>query len=153
MRQWMILLALASGGLQAAPLDQLAWLSGCWTLDKSEAGSVEQWTEPAGGSMMGMSRTIKGGKVANYEFMRITTANDDALIFHAQPSGQDATSFTATTLSATEVVFESPGHDFPQRVSYRYQAPASLHATVDGTHNGKSRRIDFPMTRAACPGR
>ena len=152
MRQWMILLALASGGLQAAPLDQLAWLSGCWTLDKSEAGSVEQWTEPAGGSMMGMSRTIKGGKVANYEFMRITTANDDALIFHAQPSGQDATSFTATTLSATEVVFENLGHDFPQRVIYRFEAPSRLRASIEGTIKGAVKRIDFPMTRAACGG-
>lgn len=153
MKKLTLILALASAGAQAAPLDQLAWLGGCWTLDKGEPGSVEQWTAQAGGSMMGMSRTIKGGKVANYEFMRITTANDDALIFHAQPSGQDATSFTATTLTATEVVFENAGHDFPQRISYRYKAPAALHATVDGTHNGKAMRIDFPMTRADCAGR
>lgn len=154
MRTWMVslALALASAGAQSAPLDQLAWLSGCWTLDNGEPGSVEQWTAAAGASMMGMSRTVKGGKVANYEFMRITTANDDTLIFHAQPSGQDATSFTATRLTATEVVFENAGHDFPQRVTYRHQPPAALHATVDGTHNGKSMRIDFPMTRAACPG-
>ncbi|WP_432380027.1 DUF6265 family protein [Duganella sp. P38] len=152
MHKILMLLALASAGAHAAPLDQLAWLSGCWTLDKGEPGSVEQWTAQVDGSMMGMSRTVKGGKVANYEFMRITTANDDAVIFHAQPSGQEAASFTATTLTATEVVFESAGHDFPQRVSYRHRPPAALHAAVEGTHQGKTMRIDFPMTRAACPG-
>jgi hypothetical protein len=153
MRKLLLLLTFTAGTASAAPLDQLAWLSGCWTLDRGEPGSVEQWTTQAADSMMGMSRTIKGGKVANYEFMRITTANDGAVIFHAQPSGQDGASFTATTLTATDVVFENSGHDFPQRVSYRYKAPASLHAAVEGTHQGKPMRIDFPMTRAACPGR
>jgi hypothetical protein len=145
-------LTLASAGAQAAPLDQLAWLSGCWSADDGESGSVEQWTAQAGTSMMGMSRTIKGGKVANYEFMRITTAPDNAVIFHAQPSGQDGVSFTATTLTSTEVVFENTGNDFPQRVIYRYKAPATLNAAIEGTHQGTSKRIEFPMTRAACPG-
>ncbi|MRW89491.1 hypothetical protein GJ699_05795 [Duganella sp. FT80W] len=144
------LLATLSAG--AAPLDQLAWLSGCWTADGGEPGSGEQWTTTAGGAMMGMSRTIKGGKVANYEFMRITSANDDAVIFHAQPSGQEGASFTAIALSATEVVFENQGHDFPQKVIYRYQPPNQLRAAIEGSYNGKARRIEFPMTRAACAG-
>jgi hypothetical protein len=145
------ILLLAAANAQAAPLDQLAWLAGCWNADGAEAGSVEQWTAPAGDSMMGMSRTIKGGKVANYEFMRITSANDGAVIFHAQPSGQDGASFTATTLDASQVVFENLGHDFPQKVSYRYKPPSALQASIEGTHHGKPHRIEFPMTRAACP--
>ncbi|NYE61303.1 hypothetical protein FHW58_002510 [Duganella sp. 1224] len=153
MRRTLLLLAgLAAGGASAAPLDQLAWLAGCWSADGGEPGSVEQWTAQAGDSMMGMSRTLKGGKVANYEFMRITTANDGAVIFHAQPSGQAGDSFTATTLTATEVVFENAGHDFPQRVIYRYEAPSRLRAAIEGTIKGTPKRIDFPMTRAACPG-
>jgi hypothetical protein len=153
MRKTLALLAFATAGAQAAPLDQLAWLSGCWSADGGEPGSVEQWTTQAGDSMMGMSRTVKGGKVANYEFMRITTANDGAVIFHALPSGGDGASFTATTLKASEVVFENPGNDFPQRVIYRHKPPSALHATIEGTVNGAATRIDFPMTRAACPGR
>ncbi|EEF21913.1 conserved hypothetical protein [Ricinus communis] len=84
--------------------------------------------------------------------MRITTANDGAVLFHAQPSGQDGDTFTATRLTATEVVFENAGHDFPQRVIYRYDAPSRLRAAIEGTVNGAPKRIDFPMTRAACPG-
>jgi hypothetical protein len=147
-----VTMAMAMVGAQAAPLDQLAWLSGCWSADGGEPGSGEQWTVQAGDSMMGMSRTLKGGKVANYEFMRITTANDGAVIFHAQPSGQAGDSFTASTLTATEVVFENPGHDFPQRVIYRFEAPSRLRAAIEGTLQGKTKRIDFPMTRAVCPG-
>ncbi|MYM73130.1 hypothetical protein GTP56_13120 [Duganella sp. FT134W] len=152
MRNVLLSLMLVSAGVHAAPIDQLLWLAGCWSADGGEPGSVEQWTAPAGDSMMGMSRTLKGGKVANYEFMRITTANDGAVIFHAQPSGQDGASFTATTLTATEVVFENLGHDFPQRVIYRFEAPSRLRASIEGTIKGAVKRIDFPMTRAACGG-
>lgn len=151
MRHALAVLMFAAASAHGAPLDQLAWLAGCWNADGAEAGSQEQWTTAAGDSMMGMSRTIKGGKVANYEFMRITTANDGAVIFHAQPSGQDGASFTATALNANEVVFENQGHDFPQKVIYRFQPPATLRASIEGTHNGKPRKIDFPMSRAACP--
>ena len=150
MRNVLLSLLLVSAGAHAAPIDQLAWLTGCWTADGGEAGSIEQWTAAAGDSMMGLSRTVKGGKVANYEFMRITTANDGAVIFHAQPSGQDGASFTAITLTATEVVFENLGHDFPQRVIYRYETPAKLRASIEGTIKGANKHIDFPMTRAAC---
>jgi hypothetical protein len=150
MRKVLTCLVFAAAGAEAAPIDQLAWLSGCWSADGGEAGSLEQWTSKAGDSMMGMSRTIKGGKVANYEFMRITTANDGALIFNAQPSGQDGASFTAIKLTDTEVVFENSGQDFPQRVIYRYEAPATLRASIEGTIKGVIKHIDFPMTRAPC---
>ncbi len=71
MRKTLMMLAacvtMAMAGAQAAPLDQLAWLAGCWSADGGEPGSGEQWT-------------------------------------------------------------------------------------VQGTVQGKAKRIDFPMTRAACPG-
>ena len=137
----------------AAPVDQLAWLTGCWSADDGEAGSGEQWTSLAGGGMLGMSRTIKGGKLKTYEFMRIATTDDGAgAVFHAQPAGQAGESFTAIKLDASEVVFENLKHDFPQRVIYRFEAPAKLRAAIEGTRNGAVKRIEFPMTRTACAG-
>lgn len=136
----------------SAPLDQLAWLAGCWSAVGDEAGSGEQWTSPAGGAMLGMSRTIKNGALKTYEFMRIGGAGDGKATFYAQPAGQPAASFSAIKLDATEVVFENLQHDFPQRVIYRYEAPAKLHAAIEGTRNGAVKRIEFPLVRAACAG-
>ena len=36
-----------------ADVADLQWLAGCWSQDGREAGSVEQWTAPAGGTMLG----------------------------------------------------------------------------------------------------
>ena len=65
----LVLAALASAAAvaSAAPgdLDRLGWLAGCWESVSSavaEPGSVEQWMPIAGGTMLGMSRTVRNGQ-------------------------------------------------------------------------------------------
>eukprot|EP01137_Pigoraptor_chileana_P028801 Opistho-2@13146 len=77
-------------------LDRLAWLAGCWARDvsaRAEAGSGEQWMAPVGGSMLGVSRTIRGGKTVEHEFMQLRVGADGVLAFTAKPSGQAEASF------------------------------------------------------------
>ena len=134
---------------QEASVDQLSWLAGCWTTENAEAGSGEQWMPAAGGALLGMSRTVRGGKMAGYEFMRIAPA-DGKLVFHAQPAGKPADSFAAIKFTSNEVVFENLQHEFPQRVIYRLEAPDKLKASIEGTRNGALRVIPYPMTRVSC---
>ena len=143
---------MAMHAARAQGLEQLSWLTGCWADNAGEPGTGEQWSTLAGGTLMGMGRTVKGGKLATYEFMRIADSGDGKAVFHAQPAGKPPASFTAITLNATEVVFENLQHDFPQRVIYRYEAPATLRASIEGQRNGALKRIEFPMVRAACAG-
>ena len=52
-------------------VDKLAWLAGCWNVDGAEPGSGEQWSTAAGGTLLGTSRTVKGGKTTAFEFVQI----------------------------------------------------------------------------------
>ena len=45
--------------------------------------------------------------------------------------------------SANEVVFENPQHDFPQRIIYTLKDGGRLTAAIEGTKNGKTRRVDL----------
>lgn len=135
----------------ASPFEPIAWLAGCWRADAGEPGSIEQWMPPAGGSMLGMGRTVRGGRTAEFEFMRIV-AEDGTLVFVAQPSGRPPTRFPAARVGAAEAVFEQPGHDFPQRVIYARDGADRLRARIEGTRGGQLRGIDFPMTRTPCDG-
>jgi Domain of unknown function (DUF6265) len=128
----------------------LAWLSGCWRADGAEAGSGEQWTPLAGGSMLGVSRTVQQGKTVAFEFMRIATEADGTIALHAQPSGKPATKFSVVSLSETQVIFENLHHDFPQRVIYEFHPPSNLKASIEGVHKSGHRRMEFPMVRANC---
>lgn len=136
---------------QADPFAPVSWMAGCWNPQGREAGSTEQWMAPAGGAMLGMARTVKGGRVAEFEFMQLRADAEGRLRFIAQPQGRPPTEFRLARQGEAEAVFENPGHDFPQRVIYRRVAPDRLLARIEGEVGGKARGIDFPMQRSPCP--
>jgi hypothetical protein len=144
------LLLVASVGADptAAGVRRLAWLRGCWEARAGDRVVEEQWMLPRAGSMVGMSRTVRGEALAEYELV-VIRERADRLVYEAHPSGQPAAEFLSTSLSDSEVVFENREHDFPQRIGYRRRG-SSLVAWVEGTRDGKARRIEFPYRRAAC---
>jgi len=131
-------------------IDRLAWLSGCWSTDGREPGSGEQWTKPAAGTLLGVSRTVRNGRTVAYEFMRIEETESGSLILVATPSGQDTNTFELADIAEHEVTFADPAHDFPQRVIYRLLGPDRLLGRIEGDFNGQFRAVDFPMTRERC---
>jgi hypothetical protein len=133
-----------------APLEQLAWLAGCWNSEHGEPGSGEHWMPLVGNTLLGISRTIRGGNTVAYEFMRVANAPDGTLAFFAQPSGKAPASFPLLTLTATKVIFENLEHEFPQRVIYRLESPAKLFASIEGKSNGVNKSIEYPMVRVSC---
>jgi hypothetical protein len=147
-------LPLAQAQAQTDPLASLAWMAGCWTEQGRDAGSIEQWMPPAGGLMLGMARTLKGGRVVDYEFMQIRTGTDGKPVYVAQPQGRPPTEFKLVRQAGpkdAEAVFENPAHGFPQRVIYRLAAPDRLAARIEGTLSGKDLGVDFTLQRATCP--
>jgi hypothetical protein len=136
---------------QPHDLQRLQWLAGCWASATAEPGSGEVWMAPAGGSMLGVSRTVKGGRTVAHEFMQIRPLADGVLAFIAEPSGQRRTEFRVKSFTDNEVVFENLAHDFPHRVAYRLEAPDTLRARIEGQRNGQPRTIEFPMRRTSCP--
>lgn len=134
------------------PISRLAWLAGCWRRETPARVVEEQWMAPAGGLMLGVSRTVSPGdqRLIEYEVMRIEE-KDGGLVFTARPSGQSEASFPSVELGDSLVVFENLAHDFPQRVAYRRAHDGSLRAWIEGTVDGKPRQVEFPYGRAACP--
>jgi hypothetical protein len=109
------------------------------------------WTPPEGGTPIGLSRSVANGRTAEYEILLIRSGAG-GLEYVAKPSGQAETIFTATRVSATEVIFENPAHDFPKRVMYKRDGD-TLVAAIDGPMNGQTRRIEFPYAKADCAAR
>ena len=135
----------------AATTADVAFLAGCWRSEKGGRVVEEHWLAPAGGTLMGVGRTVSAGKTTEHEFLQIRDLAD-GLTYIAKPSGQPEASFRATSKSAGEIVFENPAHDFPQKITYRLTGD-TLMARTEGTMNGRTRAIDFVYTRASCtPG-
>jgi hypothetical protein len=128
-------------------LDALAWLAGSWA-GVVDGGRVEEhWTVPAGGSMLGMNRTVVGGSTIFHEYLRIEVG-DEGIVYLASPRGQHPpTAFALAALREREVAFENPEHDFPRRIEY-WRDGESLHARIEGTQDGEARSSEWTMLRA-----
>ena len=135
----------------AAPrVEDLAWLAGCWAVEGGEPGSEEVWLAPAGGTLLGVSRTVRGGKTVAHELLQIRERAPGELVFIALPSGQPEATFRLVSTDPRALVFENPDHDFPQRVLYRLEGEGTLHARVEGTEDGQVKGFDFPLRRRPC---
>jgi hypothetical protein len=139
----------SSAGAQTASITDVAWLQGCWELRDGDRVVEERWMLPRAGSMLGVGRTTRGGKLNEYEFV-LLTERDGRLAYEAHPSGQATATFMSKPISGREVVFEDPAHDFPQRVGYKSTGPGQLLAWVEGTAGGKARRIEFAYRLVNC---
>ena len=146
-----VLIAAVLSAQTHARIESVAWLQGCWPLVSPQRTVEEQWMAPRAGTMLGMGRTIRDGKLLEYESVIIREENG-RLAYEAHPSGQSPATFTSTTISPTAVVFENPQHDFPQKVGYNLDASGgALLGWIEGTVGGTSRRVEFPYLKAQCP--
>lgn len=124
-------------------LADLSWISGDWQTAPGGRRQIEEhWTTAAGGSMMGMSRTVAGDKTVEFEYLRIEQ-REDGIYYVAHPKARcPGTDFKLTRASATEAVFENPQHDFPKRIIYR-KTDDGLTASIDGGEGSKSVSFVF----------
>jgi Domain of unknown function (DUF6265) len=133
------------GAEPSAPVNEPSWLSGSWKLEANGKLIEEHWTTPVGGAMLGMSRTVKNGKMVEFEFLRIEQ-RDGGLVYVAQPQGAPPTEFKLTSSSESEVVFSNLQHDFPQRIRYRRNQDGSVTARIEDESGKKG--MDFNYVRA-----
>lgn len=132
-------------------LESLAWLAGCWSNPRGEAGSGEYWQPPAGGTMLGLGRLVRGGRTVEYEFLRLHVDPEGRVVYTATPSGQAETSFVASAIGVGGATFENPAHDFPQRIVYIRDAAAGMTVRIEGPRQGRPHAVEFRFERAACP--
>ncbi|HEX9638050.1 MAG TPA: DUF6265 family protein [Acidobacteriota bacterium] len=130
----------------AASLERIAWLAGVWHGDLGAARMEEHWIPAEGQLMLGVSRTLAGGRTAAFEFLRIEAREDD-IFYIAQPGGRPPTEFKATRLLDREVVFENPAHDHPKIIRYRLDPGGALIVQIEGDECGEHLVQNFQFRR------
>jgi len=129
-------------------LQDLGWLAGDWQLTAGGQCIEETWTAPSNNLLVGMSRTVVGGRTTSFEFVRIE-ARADGIFYVAQPGGKPPVDFKLASDTASELVFVNPGHaDHLKRVVYKTQGAGRLSARVEGEDGGKAFAVDYPYRRA-----
>jgi hypothetical protein len=136
---------------QGFKIEDLAWISGDWETVPGRMQIDEHWTKVAGNSLIGMSRTIAGGKTVFYEYLRIEARGAD-IYYVAHPKARTpGTDFKLARLTEQEAVFENLAHDFPKRIIYRKNGDGTLTARIEGDGTEKEKPQDFqyrPISKA-----
>ena len=125
------------------------WIVGTWEM-KSETGSIfESWTKLEDGHYEGTGYKLVKGEKRIRERIQLMMQNDVYYYIPSVPDQNDGKpiSFTCILMTETEMVFENPQHDFPQRISYRLINETSLLAEISGSFRGKQVTEQFPLTR------
>src|SRR5262249_29619264 len=132
----------------AISISDLAWMSGSWMSGSGQTAGgraqvEEHWTRPAGGSMIGMNRTVVNEKTVEFEFLRVEQRGNE-IFYVASPNGRcPATDFKLTRLSGQQAIFENPEHDFPQRIIYQKLSDGPLKASIDGGEGTKAKSFTY----------
>lgn len=122
------------------PLEPIGWLAGSWVGEEAGRTTEEHWTQPSGGIMVGMNRTVARGRTESFEHLRIE-ARDDGVVYVASPGGGAATEFRARALpreGEDRIVFENPEHDYPQRIEY-WTYEGELHVRIQGERGARAK--------------
>ena len=143
-----LLLPGSSSAQNRAIADQ-QWLVGCWERARPTGRMVESWSAPVDGIMAGMSTSVRDTTRRVLERLRLFYRGD-TLVYEASPARQPMNEFRSTKISAEELIFEDPEHDFPQKITYRRIGADSLFARVEGDRNGRQQPIDYAFKRVAC---
>jgi len=146
MKKMLFVIALflaASAGAAELP----SWMAGAWTTTLDGAQVEERWTDARGNLMIGMNRTVYPNGKTSFEFLRIEL-RDGKPVYLAMPGGRSpATAFPMKSQTASRIVFENLGHDFPQRVLY-WRDGEKLCGRVEGTMDGKAAGEEWCWARA-----
>lgn len=109
----------------------------------------EVWLPPAGGALIGVSRSVAGDSLLGHEIMSIRLG-PHGLVFEATPSGQLPAAFLAAQHSDSAVTFENLTHDFPQVIRYARRGADSLLAVISGSVHERQRVITYEYERVRC---
>lgn len=133
-----------------ARLEKAAWLLSTWRQPGAEGMLWEIWQKESDTIYTGIGLLVNAnGDTLFSEKLRLAD-RQDTLWYLPTVSNQNAgkeVAFKEIALSDTEIVFENPLHDFPQRIVYRKAGADSLQASIEGVQDGKPRKEAFSFKR------
>ena len=131
-------------------LPAIQHLAGLWKMGSDTKSFYEQWHWVSSEEIAGKSYKLKEKDTIVFENTRIKNqAGQISYLSRVKnQNGGKEIPFKLLTSANQTLVFENPTHDFPQRIIYEFISADSLHAWIEGIHNGKKEREDYFYSRS-----
>ena len=138
------LTSVLSAANQDAELEKLSFLEGCWKGEMGGQVVYESWGNQDGNLMLGVSKTISGGKIEAFEFLSIVV-KDAKIRYMPYVNGVNRVSFPLIVASATDAKFANPEHDFPKSIQYKRKG-----SNLSVALSGDGQMIEYELKFISC---
>jgi Domain of unknown function (DUF6265) len=134
---------------QETNIKKAEWLLGRWENKMPEGTLSEIWRKVNNTEFHGESYFVIGKDTVFAESVVLDDKNGKMAYTVTVPSQNDAqpVRFDLTAITDTQMVFENPKHDFPNKIVYTQVKPDSLVAVIYGLKKGKPASETFAMRR------
>jgi len=123
------------------------YLEGKWIIEKPDKNIFEEWKKENDTLMISISYYVQNGDTANAENVRLEKIGNEIFYIPTVEHNEGPVKFRLTSLIKNKAVFENPLHDFPQKIIYEKLSSDSLHASIEGIVEGKTKVIDYYFKR------
>ena len=131
-------------------LKKANWLLGQWQCQTDTTNLIETWTFENDSTLTATSFFIQNKKdTLHHETIELIETNKK-LIYKATIIGEnnnEPVSFQKTMETETELIFENPTHNYPQKITYKKISNTQLTATISGKLNGKIESESYQLKK------
>lgn len=149
---FLVLLSLHSAGFAQSDsqFGKFSFLIGNWSYAGQKETIIEKWEWSKKSGLNGISYSINhSGDSVLLETISIHKEGNE--IYYTptghQPGNTSTVPFKLVSDKEDTYIFENRNHDFPQRIVYRKLSDSELLAWIEGTINGKLKKIEFPYKK------
>ena len=132
-------------------VEALDWMSGSWECEIWGGRFEEHWMPPKCGTMQGVGRFEKDGKIEFMEFMSIEGSSEALTLYMilGAPSKGDKSpvAFRLSELDRAHACFERSDDDYPKRIVYTKGVSGAMLCRIDGDQDGEPTCDDFEFQR------
>lgn len=129
----------------AAGVEDFAWMTGTWTMEKDGVTTVETWLPAVAGTMAGVTQTNLPGRAAEVSFATISE-EPAGMTFSTRSKLKTPVLFVLKPGGGEEAEFENLSQDFPQRVVYR-RCDEDMCARLEGMVRREQRSVEWRYRR------
>lgn len=131
-------------------LKKASWFIGNWENVSKEMTMKEIWNKKSDSSYAAISYVMIAKDTVFYEKVDLVQRNDSLfyIVSVREQNKEEPVSFYLTKATDSQLLFENPKHDFPNKIAYTKIANDSIIAEIFGTRRGKAASEIFPMQRS-----
>lgn len=131
-------------------IEKAAWLTGNWGFTTEEGSLTENWVKVNDSVYHGESYFVTPKKDTVFAETVVLDEVAGKMTYTVSVPGQNdekPVRFGLTKITDTEMTFENPQHDYPNKIVYTQAKPDSLVAVIYGKQKGEEKSETFTMKK------